>query len=196
MPLFWMTTSAMRVSPGASGEAGTGRGVRSRAVLAASSFEDADSFSRAKISTLRTPLPSMPFFEEVDELSEPARRTCNRRGLRRVAAEPAMRDECAVLGAGVLRVGGERLARHVAGLAGGDGVLAVEGKRRLFGEAGALPLVVDGEGAEPLVVVERAGDGGLVAGGAELGGLVERAHHGLASGDRDGRGFRSRRQGG
>ena len=90
-----------------------------------------------------------------------------------------MRDESAVLGAGVLRIGGERLARHVAGLAGGDGVFAVEGEGRLFGEAGALPLVVDSEGAKELVVVERAGDGGLVAGGAEFGGLEERPHHGL-----------------
>ena len=52
---------------------------------------------------------------------------------------------------------GKRLADHVAGLAGGDGVFAVEGQRRLLGEAGALPLVVEGDGAEPLVVVERAG---------------------------------------
>ena len=67
-----------------------------------------------------------------------------------------MGDESAVLCAGVLRVGGERLAHHVAGLAGGDGVFAVEGERRLLGEAGGLPLVVDGEGAQELVVVERA----------------------------------------
>ncbi len=70
----------------------------------------------------------------------------------------------------------EGFARHVAGLAGGDGVLAVEGKRRLFGEAGGLPLVVEGDGAQPFVVVEWRGNGGLVAGGAELRGLVERAH--------------------
>ncbi len=90
-----------------------------------------------------------------------------------------MRDESAVLGTGVLSIGRERLARHVAGLAGGDGVLAVEGEGRLFGEAGTLPFVVDGEGAEEFVVVERAGDGGLVAGGAEFGGFEERPHHGL-----------------
>ena len=100
-------------------------------------------------------------------------------GVETVAAEPAMRDKRAVLGAGVLRVGGERLAGHVAGLAGGDGVFAVEGEGRLFCEAGALPFVVDGEGAKEFVVVERAGDGGLVAGGAEFGGLEERAHHSL-----------------
>ncbi len=90
-----------------------------------------------------------------------------------------MGDELAVLGAGFVMPAGSRLAEHVAGLAGGDGVFAVEGKRRLLGEAGALPLVVKRDGAEPFVVVEGARDGRLVAGGAELGGLVERPHHRL-----------------
>ncbi len=48
----------------------------------------------------------------------------------RVGAQPAMRGELAVLGAGVGQ-GDESLALHVAGLAGGDDVLLVEGKRRL-----------------------------------------------------------------
>ena len=84
-----------------------------------------------------------------------------------IASEPAMRSEVAVLCAGI--VGGFSIARHVAGLAGGDGVFAVERERRLLAEGGALPLVVDGEGAEPLVVVELGGDVGFMAGGAELG---------------------------
>jgi hypothetical protein len=94
-----------------------------------------------------------------------------------VAAEPAVRGELAVLGAWIVR--GFGVARHVAGLAGGDAVLAVEGKRRLLGEAGALPLVVDREGAQPLVIVEHARDSGFVAGGAEFSRFVERTHHSL-----------------
>ena len=90
-----------------------------------------------------------------------------------------MADQLAVLGAGIDGAGGEGLAEHVAGLAGGDCVFAIEGQRRLFGEAGALPFVVKGKSAQPFVVVEGAGDGGLVAGGAELGGLVNGAHHGF-----------------
>ncbi len=67
----------------------------------------------------------------------------------------------------------------MAGLAGGDDIFAIEGQRGLFGEAGSLPLVIDGEGAEPLVVVHGAGDGGFVAGGAELGCFIDGAHDGL-----------------
>src|SRR5215472_5402486 len=94
-----------------------------------------------------------------------------------VAAYPAVRGELAVFGAGI--VSAFIVARHVAGLAGGDDVLAVEGKRTLLAEAGALPLVIDREGAEELVIVEFRRDGGLVAGGAEFGLLKERAHFGL-----------------
>ena len=90
-----------------------------------------------------------------------------------------MVDELIVLGAGVFGAGGERLAEHVAGLAGGDLGFAIEGQRGLLGEAGALPLVIERDGAEPLVVVELAGNGGLVAGAAELGRFEQGAHDGL-----------------
>ena len=56
----------------------------------------------------------------------------------------------------------------MAGLTGGDGVFDVEGKRRLLGEGGELPLVVEEDGALPFVVVELAGERGFVAGGAVL----------------------------
>ena len=64
MPLFWMTTSAMRVSPAAieklrqaerGDEGWIGGGRRSP-------------FRRAKMSTLKTPLPSGAVLEEGGEL--------------------------------------------------------------------------------------------------------------------------------
>jgi hypothetical protein len=42
-----------------------------------------------------------------------------------------------------------------------------------------LPLVIGGEGAQPLIVVEGFRQGGFVAGGAVLGRFVEGAHDGL-----------------
>ena len=81
---------------------------------------------------------------------------------------PSQRWEASltVLGSGVGQL--DRFALHVAGLAGGDGVFDVEGKRRLLGEGGVLPLVVERDGALPFVVVELARECGFVAGGAEL----------------------------
>src|SRR5580692_1327050 len=88
-----------------------------------------------------------------------------------------MAGELIVFGAGILRTWRERLARHVACLAGGDLIFAVEGKWGLLGEAGTLPLIVDSEGPQPFVVVECPRDGGLVTGSAKFGRLVDRAHN-------------------
>ena len=150
MPLFWMTTSATRVSPGArekpvrpSGATRTVIRWRGCGVFFFES-EDVDVEDAFAVGGV---------LEEVDDLF----------GLlgvfvvlrdEGVAAGPAMGDELAVFGAGVDGAVGQRFADHVAGLAGGDGVFAVEGQRRLLGEAGALPLVVERDGAEPFVVVE------------------------------------------
>ncbi len=108
-----------------------------------------------------------------------------------------MGGELTVLGSGVGQL--YRFALHVTGLAGGDGVFDVEGKRRLLGERRVLPLVVERDGALPFVVVELTRKGGLVAGGAELRCFVEGLHDGrgvavevsedLAIGDRPGDGF-------
>ena len=66
----------------------------------------------------------------------------------------------------------------MAGLAGGGYGFFIEGKRRLASEGGVLPLVVDGEGAKPLVAIEHGGERGFVTGGAELGLAVEGLHDG------------------
>ena len=92
-----------------------------------------------------------------------------------VGSEPAVGGELAVFGSEVGRRA-EGLASHVAGLAGGDLVLEIEGKRGLLGEGGELPLVVEEDGALPLVIVELLGESGFVAGGAVLAGLVEVLH--------------------
>ncbi len=93
-----------------------------------------------------------------------------------VAGGPVVGGEGAVLGAGLGH--GDGFALHVAGLAGLE-IGLVERQRRAVGEFRILPLVIRGEGAEEFVVVERAGQVGLVAGGAKLGRLDGVAHHGL-----------------
>jgi len=70
-----------------------------------------------------------------------------------------------MLGAVFRQRGGGAL--HVAALATGE-VCGVEGERIALRELGLLPLVVGGESANELVVVERFGQIGLVAGGAKL----------------------------
>ncbi len=93
-----------------------------------------------------------------------------------VGSKPAMAGELSILCAVVH--GLQSFTLHVAGLAGGDDVLLVEGQGRLFGEGGVLPLVIQGDGSLPLVVVEGFGKCSFVAGGAELAGTVERLHDG------------------
>ena len=102
-------------------------------------------------------------------------------GNQRVAAQPAMRGQFALLCAGITirSRSGQELPLHVAGLAGGHRILYVEGKRRLFGERGRLPLVVDRERTEPLVIVQLARQGGFVAAGTKLRSFVEILHHRL-----------------
>jgi len=93
-----------------------------------------------------------------------------------IGTEPTVRGEFAVLGPGI----GQRhesFALHVAGLAGRDDILLVEGKRRLLREGGQLPLIVGRHGTQPLVVVEGLWEGGFVTAGAELRCLIEGLHH-------------------
>ena len=93
-----------------------------------------------------------------------------------VSGEPAMRGEGAALGAVVVEDGWR--ATHVAALARSE-VSGIKSERVALGEFGILPFVKDGEGADEFVFVERIGEIGFVAGGAEFRRAIERLHDGF-----------------
>ncbi len=93
-----------------------------------------------------------------------------------VCAQPAMGSERAILCAVVDAL--HRLSAHVAGLAGGHRIFDVERQRRLLGERGVLPLVVERDGTLPFIAVQRLRQRGFVTARAELRGAIEGLHHG------------------
>src|SRR6266702_1739209 len=92
----------------------------------------------------------------------------------RIRTQPPMRSELAFLRTGVCQL--QPLALHMAGLAGGNRILHVERQRRLFGEGGVLPLVVEEDSALPFVIVQSVWQSRLVAGRAKLRGAIEVPH--------------------
>ena len=106
MPLFWMTTSAMRVSPGASGEAGEAER-RDEHLIAwrggcAFFFEGED-------VDVEDALAVRAVLEEGGELLRPARHICSTAGMR--VLPPSQRWETSLpsLAPGSVAAGGQRL---------------------------------------------------------------------------------------
>ena len=84
-----------------------------------------------------------------------------------------MRRKRSVLRAVVMQSGS--FTTHVAVLACSE-VRGVKGQRVALGELRVLPLVINGKGADELVIVQRVGQVGLVAGGTEFRRPVKRLH--------------------
>ena len=113
--------------------------------------------------------------EEVDRLGELLIKAVIERN-RRVASEPAMRSQLAILGAVVGQGDWGRL--HVAVLAGSE-VRVVESQRVALRKLRPLPFVIRRKCTNPLIAIKRRRQVRLMARRAKLRRLVDVLHHGL-----------------